>query len=111
MASEDFTAANLNRLVLWHRHQLCPDQLVEIVGGRNLGEPLDDIEFVAAGVEMDFVVVHDDGDGASTFIVMPVMAVVMALVVAVFTTALLKFQHKLFSCRMLRRLMSRRPFG
>ncbi len=87
------------------------DELVQVVTSRHLGEPLDDIEFVAAGVEMDFVVVHDDGDGSGTFVVVPVMAVVMALRVAVFTAALLKFQHNLFSCRMLRRLMSHCAFA
>jgi hypothetical protein len=59
---------------------------------------------------MDFVVIHHNGDVSRTFIVMPMMAVVMALFVAVFTTAFFKFKHNLFSCRMLRRLINRCPF-
>jgi hypothetical protein len=41
---------------------------------------------------------------------MPVVAVVMAFFVAVFTTALLKFQHNFFSCRNLRLLMNHHSF-
>jgi hypothetical protein len=91
MAHEDLAAANLDRFVLRHWNELCRHELIQVVRNRNFGEPFHDIDLVAAGVEMDFVVVHDNNDALSALVVMFLMAVVMAFVLAVFTTALCKF--------------------